>query len=120
MSELSYEGRTVFCTNVPASAGYYEKVLGLRRAFESDGDIAMTLPAVDNPEAEITFYLHHTTTPTPVDLGTFRVPDLDAFIERYRAAGFAIVAEPVDTPWGTRDAAISDPDGNGLNLTEAR
>ena len=114
MSELSYEGRTVFCADVSASATYYEKVLGLRRAFEADGDIGMTLPVVDSPEAEITLYLHHATAPTPVDLGSFRVPDVDAFIDRYRAAGYPVVAEPADTPWGTREAIINDLDGNGL------
>ena len=117
MSELSYEGRTVFCTDVSASATYYEHVLGLRRAFESGGDIAMTLPAVDHPAAAITLYLHHADAPPPVDLGTFRVPDVDAFLERYRAAGYPVVIEPADTPWGTREATINDLDGNGLLIT---
>lgn len=117
MSDLSYEGRTVFCTDVAASATYYEAVLGLHRAFESDGDIAMTLAVVDHPEAAITFYLHHATAPTPVDLGSFRVPDVDAFIDRYRAAGYPVVVGPSETPWGTREAVINDPDGNGLLVT---
>lgn len=117
MSELSYEGRTVFCTDVSTSASYYEHVLGLRRAFESGGDIAMTLPAVDHPDAEITLYLHHADAPTPEDLGTFRVSDLDAFLEKYRGAGYSVATEPTDTPWGSRDATINDPDGHGLLLT---
>jgi catechol 2,3-dioxygenase-like lactoylglutathione lyase family enzyme len=117
MSELSYEGRTVFCADVAASATYYEKVLGLRRAYEADGDICMTLPVVDHPEAQVTLYLHHAVTPTPIDLGNFRVPDVDAFIARYRAAGYPVVTEPADTPWGTREAAITDLDGNGLLVT---
>ena len=40
--------------------------------------------------------------------------DVDAFIERYRAAGHRVDADPADTPWGTREASISDSDGNGL------
>lgn len=120
MSELSYEGRAVFCADVSASATYYEKILGLRRDYESDGDICMTLAVVDHPEARVTLYLHHTATPTPVDLGSFRVPDVDAFVARYRVAGYPVVTEPVDTPWGTREATISDLDGNGLLVTASR
>lgn len=38
--------------------------------------------------------------------------DCDAAIERLRAAGVAIVEEPVDQPWGERLARVLDPDGN--------
>jgi len=120
VSELSYEGRIVFCSDVSASAVYYEEVLGLCRAFEADGDIGRTVPVADHPEAQVTFYLHHGAAPDPVDLGYFRVADVDAFIDRYRAAGYPVVVEPADTPWGTREATINDPDGNGLLLTAAK
>lgn len=119
MSDLRYEGQTVFCTDVPASATYYEDVLGLHRAYESGGDIAMTLPAVDHPEASITLYLHPADAPTPVDLGMFRVPDVNAFLTRYRAAEYPVIIEPADTPWGTREATINDLDGNGLCVASA-
>ena len=38
--------------------------------------------------------------------------DCDAAIERLRAAGVTIVAEPADQPWGERVARVLDPDGN--------
>ncbi len=114
MGEVSYEGRTVFCTDVSASANYYEDILGFRRDFESGGDISMSLSPFNHPEAAVTFYLHPASAPTPVELGSFRVRDVDAFIDRYRAAGYPVVAEPADTPWGTREAVINDLDGNGL------
>jgi lactoylglutathione lyase len=38
--------------------------------------------------------------------------DCDAAIERLRAAGTPIVAEPADQPWGERVATVADPDGN--------
>jgi len=117
VTELSYEGQTVFCADVSASAAYYEDVLGLHRAFESGGDIAMTLPAVDHPEAAITLYLHPAESPTPVDLGTFRVADIATFLDRYRAARYPVITEPEDTPWGTREATIADLDGNSLLIT---
>lgn len=38
--------------------------------------------------------------------------DCDGAVERMRAAGVAIVEEPVDQPWGERVARVLDPDGN--------
>lgn len=38
--------------------------------------------------------------------------DCDAAVERLRAAGVGIVAEPADQPWGERLARVLDPDGN--------
>lgn len=117
MAGLSYEGRTVFCSDVAASARYYEEALGFHRAFESGGDIAMTIPVADTQPAHVTFYLHHAAAPNPVDLGSFRVADVEAFLERYRAAGYTVVAEAADTSWGTREAVVNDLDGNGLLVT---
>lgn len=42
--------------------------------------------------------------------------DLDREIERLRASGVAVVAEPADTEWGERMATISDPDGNLVHI----
>jgi len=117
MSELSYEGRTVFCRDVPAAARFYEDLLGFQRDSEGGGDIVLRLPVAGNPSASVTFYLHPGHAPDPVDLGTFRVRDVDAFLDTLRAAGHPVVAEPTDTPWGLREASIRDPEGNGLLIT---
>jgi uncharacterized glyoxalase superfamily protein PhnB len=42
--------------------------------------------------------------------------DIDHEIERLRAGGIAVVAEPANTEWGERMATISDPDGNLVHL----
>jgi catechol 2,3-dioxygenase-like lactoylglutathione lyase family enzyme len=42
--------------------------------------------------------------------------DVGREIERLRAGGVAVVAEPADTEWGERMATISDPDGNLLHI----
>ena len=86
MSELSYEGRTVFCRDVPAAARFYEDLLGFHRDSEGGGDIVLRLPVAGNPSASVTFYLHPGNAPDPVDLGTFRVSDVDAFLDTLRAA----------------------------------
>jgi lactoylglutathione lyase len=46
------------------------------------------------------------------------VDQVDAMVERLRAAGVPILLEPVDQPWGERVAYVSDPDGNLLMLTQ--
>ena len=45
--------------------------------------------------------------------------DCDAAIERLRAAGVTIVAEPADQPWGERVARVLDPDGNHVLVGQA-
>jgi lactoylglutathione lyase len=44
------------------------------------------------------------------------VDDVDATVERLRAAGAPIVAEPEDQPWGERVARTRDPQGNLVYL----
>lgn len=117
MSDLSYEGRTVFCRDVPAAARFYEDVLGFQRDSEGGGDIGLSLPVAGDPSASVIFYLHPAEAPEPVDLGTFRVSDVDAFVATLRAAGRLILTEPTDTPWGVREVSIRDLEGNGLLIT---
>lgn len=40
------------------------------------------------------------------------VDDCDAAVERLRATGVSVLAEPADQPWGERMATVADPDGN--------
>jgi lactoylglutathione lyase len=42
--------------------------------------------------------------------------DCDAAVERLRAAGVPVVAEPADQPWGERTAEVTDPDGNRVTV----
>ena len=45
------------------------------------------------------------------------VDDLDKTFESLRAAGMEILQEPIDQPYGVRDAAVRDPSGNHLRLS---
>jgi lactoylglutathione lyase len=47
------------------------------------------------------------------------VDDVDAMVERVRAAGVRVILEPVDQPWGERIAYVADPDGNLVMLTRS-
>jgi predicted enzyme related to lactoylglutathione lyase len=49
----------------------------------------------------------------------FRSDDLDATFEKVAGApGAEVVQEPVDQPWGVRDAAVRDPAGNFLRIEQ--
>jgi catechol 2,3-dioxygenase-like lactoylglutathione lyase family enzyme len=53
------------------------------------------------------------------DLPVFiQVDDVDKTLESLRAAGAEILQEPVDQPYGVRDAAVRDPSGNHLRLSQ--
>jgi catechol 2,3-dioxygenase-like lactoylglutathione lyase family enzyme len=45
----------------------------------------------------------------------FKVADVDACAREFRSRGVAVVA-PADTPWGTREMSLVDPDGNRLRF----
>jgi predicted enzyme related to lactoylglutathione lyase len=47
-----------------------------------------------------------------------QVEDLDKTFESLRAAGAEILQEPIDQPYGVRDAAVRDPSGNNLRLSQ--
>jgi len=47
------------------------------------------------------------------------VDDVDATLERLKASGATVVAEPEDQPWGERVARTRDPDGNLIYLGAA-
>ena len=50
----------------------------------------------------------------------FRSDDLDTTFEKVAGApGAEVLQEPVDQPWGARDAAVRDPAGNFLRIEQA-
>lgn len=42
--------------------------------------------------------------------------DVDALFEEIRRRGIAEARPPEDTPWGTRELGVKDPDGNTLRF----
>ena len=50
----------------------------------------------------------------------FRVDDIEAAYARFIELGAASVYAPVDKPWGDRLAAVLDPDGNRIGLSQRR
>ncbi len=46
----------------------------------------------------------------------FEVDDVDSVTRRLDAAGATVLAEPVETPWGSRNARLEAPAGLQLTL----
>jgi predicted enzyme related to lactoylglutathione lyase len=122
----------VYCTDLDAALAFYTQLLG----FEVREDVPMgpdmrwlTVQAPgDTHELLLASVDQHIP---PADRQTMRemvakgnlavfieVDDLNKTFESLRAAGTEILQEPVDQPYGVRDAGVRDPSGNHLRLSQ--
>ncbi len=122
----------VYCLDLDASLAFYTEQLG----FELRNDVVMgpemrwlTIAAPgDTHELLLAAVDHHIP---PVDRAAMReivakgdlplfiqVDNLDKTFESLRAAGSEVLQEPIDQPYGVRDAAVRDPSGNHLRLSQ--
>ncbi len=109
----------IHVADVGRSAAFYEHALGMPRVYEHRGRIAVQL-------GEGRLLLHPSALDSQ-DVATARhgrtelylsVPDVDAALRELRDKGVPVLQEATDEPWGERDAAILDPDGYPLYLTQ--
>jgi catechol 2,3-dioxygenase-like lactoylglutathione lyase family enzyme len=129
---LSISHTPVYCTDLDEALAFYTQRLG----FEVRDDVPMgpemrwlTVHAPGDPHDLLLAAVDHHIPPADRqamreivakgDLAVFiRVDDLDKTFESLRAAGTEILQEPVDQPYGVRDAAVRDPSGNHLRLSQ--
>jgi catechol 2,3-dioxygenase-like lactoylglutathione lyase family enzyme len=118
-----------------AAIAFYRDSLGLqvKNEVENDGFRWVTLTTRDQPEIEIVLSQPHAgrsqadgdALAAMLAKGElpgvlFRTDNLDETFERVRAAGNAeILQEPADQFWGVRDAAVRDPAGNHIRISQA-
>jgi catechol 2,3-dioxygenase-like lactoylglutathione lyase family enzyme len=129
---LSITHTPVYCTDLDESLAFYTERLG----FEVRNDVTMgpemrwlTIAAPGaTHEVLLAAVDHHIPAVDRTamreivakgDLAIFiQVEDLDKTFESLRAAGTEILQEPIDQPYGVRDAAVRDPSGNHLRLSQ--
>lgn len=129
---LTVSHTPVYCTDLDAALAFYTRRLG----FEVRYDVPMgpemrwlTLAAPgDSHELLLAAVEQHiapadrpsmTEIVTKGDLAVFvQVDDVDKVFESLRAAGTEILQEPVDQTYGVRDAAVRDPSGNQVRLSQ--
>ncbi|CAN5160858.1 VOC family protein [soil metagenome] len=128
---LRYSNITV--NDVDESILFYRDGLGL----EVSSDVAnggfrwVTLGSPDQPGLDIVLSEPHAgrsqadgdavqelLTKGMMPSVVFTTDDLDGLFERLRASGAEVLQEPIDQPWGPRDAAFRDPSGNHIRINE--
>ncbi|MBS0285608.1 MAG: bifunctional hydroxymethylpyrimidine kinase/phosphomethylpyrimidine kinase [Proteobacteria bacterium] len=103
---------TLPATDHAASFAFY-RALGLTPIVDSDGRYARFESA-----GGVTLSIEATAEIGGRPLVFIEVADLDAAVAAARARGIA-VADPIDQPWGWREARLADPAGNALCLYHA-
>jgi len=129
---LSITHTPVYCTDLDEALAFYTQRLG----FEVHDDVPMgpemrwlTVHAPGDTHDLLLAAVDHHIPPADRqamreivakgDLAIFiQVDDLDKTFELLRAAGTEILQEPIDQPYGVRDAAVRDPSGNHLRLSQ--
>ena len=128
---LRYSNITV--NDVDESLAFYRDALGLGVTSDvaNGGFRWVTLGSPDQPGLDIVLSEPHAGR-SQADGDTiqelllkgmmpnvvFSTDDLDATFERLRASGAEVLQEPIDQPWGPRDAAFRDPSGNHIRINE--
>lgn len=49
----------------------------------------------------------------------FVIPDVEACYNDFKARGVIPTEPPTDTPWGSREMVVTDPDGNRLRFASS-
>ena len=129
---LSITHTPVYCTDLDAALAFYTQRLG----FEVRQDVPMgpemrwlTVGAPGSAHELLLAAVDQHIAPADRasmreivakgDLAVFiQVDDLDKTFESLRAAGAEILQEPIDQPYGVRDAGVRDPSGNHLRLSQ--
>lgn len=110
----------LYVSDTSASRRFYEHALGLEASGTDSGRVEFDVGG--------TRLLLHPTSVDEQDRASARhgrtevyvmVDDLDAALDRLRQGGVEVIQEVTEQPWGERDAAVLDPDGFPLFLTQA-
>lgn len=105
---------------------FYRDALGLPElaAFEGEGDARVaildagraTLELANSAQKRMIDQVEAGGRPSPRIRVAFEVTDSEGATRRLEAAGAAVVAEPVETPWRSRNARLDAPAGLQLTL----
>jgi catechol 2,3-dioxygenase-like lactoylglutathione lyase family enzyme len=119
----------LMCSDVPASIRFYER-LGFTLSFQDD-PASPKYAGVERDGAELYLQWHDQAQRAQAnDRPTYRflVREVDALYAELlandavteQAGASSPWSVPGDTPWGTREFHLRDPDGNGLQFYRRR
>lgn len=118
-------GCSLTCKNLDASIRFYRDAIGMAvvHSFENDGKVVAAVVAAGDIRIVLNqddgklgwdrvkgqgFYLQ---------INVAGAADVDAAAARIKAAGFPIMSEPADRPWGARMFQFMDLDGFKLGVS---
>ena len=101
--------------SLDAALALYDGALGL--AVERRADGFAWLRTGDG--MELMFHERPATASDAAVALTFAVAGLDRVVERWTAAGGAVLDPPAEQPWGERMAVVRDADGHIVCLVES-
>ena len=101
--------------DLEAMADFYQRGLALPDPLRMPGHVGFDLGSVYFGFDEVA----REVRPGPV-APWFEVDDLEATYARFLELGAPSQMEPTDKPWGARLAAVTDPDGNRVGLSQRR
>ncbi len=106
---------TIPCQNYEKSVAFYVR-LGLRHIVDSPPRYARF-----EAESGTTLSIHKTDSPSDASAVViyFEVDDVDATVNKLKAAGLKFDIEPTDQEWLWREAYLKDPAGNRLCIYHA-
>jgi lactoylglutathione lyase len=120
--QLRSAGPSFTVNDIQKSLAFYRDVLGftMKERWEQDG----ALHGVQLVAGSVSFWLGQDDWKKGRDrvkgqgfrmyCGTTQ--DVDALVQRIKAAGGTLTEEPKDQPWGGRDFALVDPDGFTITI----
>ena len=104
--------------SIAATVAFYRRLGFAGGAHEADARYAI----LDRGPVELHFFAHEDLVPADSFAGCYvRVTDVEAWYRAFAAArlpttGIPRLEPPADRPWGLREFALVDPDGNLLRV----
>jgi catechol 2,3-dioxygenase-like lactoylglutathione lyase family enzyme len=107
-------------TNAAKSLAFYVDGLGFaidwKHQFESGYPMFFQITRA----SQTIFLSEHTGDGEVGGAAYFLVPDVDACFQDFRSRRVEFSKVPENTPWGTREMLLIDPDGNRLRFASER
>lgn len=123
--DLTSLGCSITCADVEASIRFYRDVIGFMvvQQFERDGKVAGAVivsgstAIVLNQDDGKLGWDRIKGQGIYVQMNVASPAEVDAAADRIKAAGFTLLNEPADRPWGARMFQVLDPSGFKLGVS---
>jgi lactoylglutathione lyase len=117
----------LFVSDLDRAVEFYRDAIGLPLRFHADAYAEFATEGSKFalfPRSELYELIGRRvpSDPVPWPQGevAFFVDDVDSEYLRLKRLDVAVLAVPTDRPWGERTLHVADPDGNVIELTQAR